>query len=97
MKTDINIEQYFELRKFKIPNYQRGYKWGVPKDGECAVSVLMDSLIRAMSISVKEYYIQGVTVCNEEDAIVLIDGQQRTTTFYLLLKYLKYVKNLVLL
>lgn len=89
MKSDKNIKEYFDLGKFKIPNYQRGYKWGVPKDGECAVSVLIDSLIEIKDDS-PDYYIQGVTICETEDYVVLIDGQQRTTTFYLLLKYLQY-------
>lgn len=89
MEADKNIKDYFDLKKFIIPNYQRGYKWGVPNsDNECAVSILMDSLIRSMNMP--EYYIQGVTVCEKDGAIVLIDGQQRTTTFYLLLKYLNY-------
>lgn len=89
METDKSIKDYFDLKKFEIPNYQRGYKWGVPKDGECAVSVLMDSLIDAKDNST-DYYVQGVTACEEDGAVVLIDGQQRTTTFYLLLKYLDY-------
>lgn len=89
MEADKNIKDYFDLKKFIIPNYQRGYKWGVPNsDKECAVSILMDSLIKSMNMP--EYYIQGVTVCEKDGAIVLIDGQQRTTTFYLLLKYLNY-------
>lgn len=85
------IEEYFKKGNFVIPNYQRGYKWGVPNmDGECAVSILMDNLIDAYLKQVPEYYIQGVTVCKDEKSIILIDGQQRTTTFYLLLKYLNY-------
>jgi uncharacterized protein with ParB-like and HNH nuclease domain len=89
MKSDKNIKEYFDLGKFKIPNYQRGYKWGVPKDNECAVSILMDSLLVIKDNS-SDYYIQGVTVCESDGYTILIDGQQRTTTFYLLLKYLEY-------
>ena len=86
----MNIKEYFENGNFIIPNYQRGYKWGVPnKDKECAVSILMDSLINAYS-KLPEYYVQGVTVYKDKNKVVLIDGQQRTTTFYLLLKYLNY-------
>jgi hypothetical protein len=91
MKTDKSIKEYFDLKNFKIPNYQRGYKWGVPKDGECAVSVLMDCLIDAKD-NPTDYYVQGITACEEDGVIILIDGQQRTTTFYLLLKYLNYDK-----
>ena len=31
MKTKLSIREYFSLdKKFIIPSYQRGYKWGVP-------------------------------------------------------------------
>lgn len=85
----LTIDQYFQKGSYTIPNYQRGYKWGVPNsDGTCAVSVLMDNLISSFRAGLDEYFIQGVTVCEEGETILLIDGQQRTTTFYLLLKYL---------
>ncbi|WP_281226975.1 DUF262 domain-containing protein [Flavobacterium aquiphilum] len=91
MENKLTINEYFEKGNFIIPNYQRGYKWGVPNDdGECAVTILMDNLINAYMDKLPEYYIQGVTVCKDDKSIILIDGQQRTTTFYLLLKYLKY-------
>ena len=81
-ETILSIEQYFSKKQFVIPNYQRGYKWGVPKP-KCAVSVLMDDLIAANWEN--EYFVQGVTVYEENEAVYLIDGQQRTTTFFLLL------------
>ncbi len=37
-----------------------------------------------------DIFIQGITVSEFENDIVLIDGQQRTTLFYLMLKYLGY-------
>jgi hypothetical protein len=87
----MNIKKYFDKGVFVIPNYQRGYKWGVPNlDDECAVSILMDSLINAFECKLPEYYVQGVTAYTNKNEVVLIDGQQRTTTFYLLLKYLKH-------
>jgi len=93
MQNKFTIYEYFEKESFIIPNYQRGYKWGVPNvDGQCAVSILMDSLINAYHNHLPEYYIQGVTVCKDEKSIILIDGQQRTTTFFLLLKYFNYDK-----
>ena len=87
----LTIKHYFKKGTFVIPNYQRGYKWGVPdKNGQDAVSILMDSLITAYKDEAEEYFIQGVTVYEEGKNIVLVDGQQRTTIFYLLLKYLDY-------
>lgn len=96
-KTIINIQKYFSIGTFVVPNYQRGYKWGVEKDGKNAVNVLIDDLINAFKKNKNEYFIQGVTVYEENNKdktqIFLVDGQQRTTTFYLLLKFLK-VDNL---
>ena len=89
----LTISEYFKKGAFVIPNYQRGYKWGVPDiKGNCAVSVLMDNLLEAFRNSVSEYSIQGVTVYEEEESgnVVLVDGQQRTTTLFLLLKYLGF-------
>lgn len=83
----LSIREYFSKnRYFYIPPYQRGYKWGVPlsdNSDECAVSILIEDIKRA--IKQDEYFIQGVTVSEDEENIVLIDGQQRTTTFFLIL------------
>ena len=42
----VTIENYFQKGTFVVPNFQRGYKWGVAKHKD-AVSLLMDSLIQA--------------------------------------------------
>lgn len=84
-----NIKEYFSINKqFVIPNYQRGYKWSVKKgDNLSALEILCDDLIKAPQD--EKYFLQGVTVCEEENKIILIDGQQRTTSLYFLLWYLK--------
>ena len=93
-KSIRNIREYISGKTFVIPNYQRGYKWGVPrkneKDGEntCSVQRLLNNILQAKEKP--EYFIQGVTVAEKDGKIILIDGQQRTTTLYLLLKYLGY-------
>jgi hypothetical protein len=72
-------------KTFVIPNYQRGYKWAVKEKekADTAVEKLMDNLLNADKN--QQYFLQGVTVVEENDKIILIDGQQRTTTLYLLL------------
>jgi hypothetical protein len=81
------IEEYLfqENKTFVIPNYQRGYKWAVkePNHSQTAVEVLLDDLLKANQE--QQYFLQGVTVAEEGNNIILIDGQQRTTTLYLLL------------
>jgi hypothetical protein len=85
-------------RVFKIPAYQRGYKWGVSyQERESAVTILCKDILAAMQNQKAEYFIQGVTVYetivkfnanNNVQNIVLIDGQQRTTTLFILLNLL---------
>lgn len=72
-------------KTFVIPDYQRGYKWAVKEDAKTASAVekLLDNLISANKE--QTYFLQGVTVVEDIDKIILIDGQQRTTTLYLLL------------
>jgi uncharacterized protein with ParB-like and HNH nuclease domain len=72
---------------FRIPNYQRGYKWAVKENGnESAVEELLNNLISAYKDErTKSYFLQGITVNEDGNNIILIDGQQRTTTLYLLL------------
>ena len=83
----LSIREFFSKDKyFYVPTYQRGYKWGVPvseKPEECAVSILLNDIKNA--IDQDEYFIQGVTVAEEDENIILIDGQQRITTFFLIL------------
>lgn len=93
-KTIITLQEYFDKgKKFVVPCYQRGYVWGKSrhaenKDEEDSVSYMLSSLIDGYTHD-KQVFIQGVTVTERADTIELIDGQQRTTFFYLLMLYLK--------
>lgn len=78
-----------------IPYYQRGYIWGKASDKRTtdAVTFMLDTLENPNGENI---FIQGVTVWeNDDDEIFLIDGQQRTTFFYLLLR-LKDIRTLKL-
>lgn len=95
-KTTISLKEYIGLLHkegfFVIPDYQRGYVWGQRKKGEALDSVTY--LIRTIKEAYpgKEVFLQGITVHGSQDSfdICLVDGQQRTTFFYLLLKFLEY-------
>jgi uncharacterized protein with ParB-like and HNH nuclease domain len=76
---------------FVIPEYQRKYSWTVQ---ECDklwqdVETFMDSG-EVNESGKKEPYFFGTVIadCSEPNTISLIDGQQRTTTFILLLRAL---------
>lgn len=79
---------------FVIPNYQRGYKWSVkPKDKDSSLEHLLLDLVEEFVVNPNnDYFLQGVTVTerviNGRKNVVLIDGQQRTTSIYLILWYL---------
>ena len=96
-KSTINLLEYIGLLhnegRFVIPDYQRGYVWGQRKKDEPTDSVTY--LIRTLKdayIKSKDVFLQGITVHRVENSfdIILVDGQQRTTFFYLLLKYLEF-------
>ena len=85
---------YDEHPLFVIPNYQRGYKWSVkPKDKDSSLEhLLLDLVEEFVSNPNNDYFLQGVTVTerviNGRKNVILIDGQQRTTSIYLILWYL---------
>lgn len=97
--TDANegcLGQY-DASIYHIPAYQRGYKWASSKTTD-AIPVLMNDLWEAFKSSKnsnrKEYYMQYITVkkINNENYLEVIDGQQRLTSFSILLS----VVNLLL-
>lgn len=67
---------------FYIPAYQRGYRWEKEH-----IEMLLNDIWENGD---KNYSLQPVVVKKiEEDRYELIDGQQRTTTIYLILNYIK--------
>ena len=92
MNTTIYLKDLLGKNKtFIIPEYQRGYIWGKSRDSsKNSVEYILESLLTSYKNGKVELFLQGLTVTEKEDAIVLIDGQQRTTFLYLLLKYLGY-------
>lgn len=94
-KSIITLKDYLAKgKKFIIPDYQRGYIWGKSKrvnnkEDKDSVTYMLESIHNGFCQYIP-IFIQGVTVCEERDKIIIIDGQQRTTFFYLLLCYLQY-------
>jgi hypothetical protein len=67
--------------KFFVPSYQRGYRWGPDE-----VLRLLDDIAGSGDA---DYYLQPVVVKAHGDEWELVDGQQRLTTLFLILQYLK--------
>jgi len=101
----ITLKQYLEKTdkngRFVIPDYQRGYIWGQAnlrdKKKDDSVNYMLNSLLTGFEGN-KLLFIQGITVLEnpEEKTITLVDGQQRTTFFYLLLKWLNAPQHFVI-
>jgi len=85
-----SITQLFKY-KFFIPAYQRGYRWKVTQ-----VEQLLDD-IRQFSQKDREkgefYCLQPIVVKQKDDEyeVEVIDGQQRLTTIFLIIKYLEEI------
>jgi len=81
---------------YRIPPYQRGYKWG-SENGQ-PVERLFSDLKQAWSSKKKEYLLQAITVKKIRDGdngwlLEVIDGQQRLTTLFILIQVLNFQIN----
>ena len=93
MRNDIQpalqtVKTYFEKSEFYIPTYQRPYAWQVPQCEQLIedINLHMENFDDS---SQDNYFFGAVLIAQEtgeEHEVTLIDGQQRTTTFMLLLK-----------
>ena len=85
----VTIGNYLKLEedtKFIIPAYQRKYAWEIANCDK-----LWSDIIDFIESKSKDLYLFGTIIinCSKDDReLDLIDGQQRTTTFMLLLKAL---------
>lgn len=77
-------------KKFVIPHYQRGYRWG-----ESEVRALLEDIWDFVQATKEKgnraefYCLQPVVLKKDEPQYNVIDGQQRLTTIFLIIKYLK--------
>lgn len=85
----ISLYEYTQ-KNLVVPAYQRGYVWS--KKDKDHVTKLLDDLVTAFNNKQKKF-MQAVTVYEEDDKVNIVDGQQRTITFYLLLAYLNNGNN----
>ena len=75
-----------ENKDFLIPSYQRGYRW----DNKEVKELLED--INEFMLDKKDsgfYCLQPIVVKEDKSKYRIIDGQQRLTTIFLIIKYLK--------
>lgn len=81
----IEIKQ-LENKDFLIPSYQRGYRW----DNKEVKELLEDVNDFMLTKKYNDFYcLQPIVVKEDESKYRTIDGQQRLTTIFLIIKYLK--------
>lgn len=81
---DFTTKGVLEIKgHFFVPDYQRGYRWG-----ENEVRQLLDDIYENGE---EKYYLQPIVVKKRDNDYELIDGQQRLTTLYLILTFLKKI------
>ncbi len=81
---DLTVEKSLKNNFYVVPDYQREYVW----EAEREVAQLLTDVYEAYSASKnKEYFIGTTVVYHAESSNIseLIDGQQRTTTLFLML------------
>ncbi|EJV5919587.1 DUF262 domain-containing protein [Campylobacter lari] len=83
-----NISEVADNNKifFEIPPYQRLYEW----NKEQIQTLLNDIKTKFDENKNKEYFIGNVVVSKKDDKYLLIDGQQRLTTLFLIGFFLSY-------
>ena len=75
-----------EDKNFLIPSYQRGYRW----DNE--VNALLEDIRDFTNCKKSDndfYSLQPIVVKKNENKYIVIDGQQRLTTIFLIIKYIE--------
>lgn len=80
---------------FFVPSYQRGYRWT-----ELEVNALLDDILEFYTKNknnvVEPFYcLQPLVVSKKDNRWILIDGQQRLTTIYLILDFLKPLREIL--
>ena len=87
-----SISSCFKMTHYEVPPFQREYVWETDE-----VDQLLDDLLTAFRAAKDKEYFLGTTVVfkSGQDTLQLIDGQQRMTTFFLILCAIakRYVKE----
>lgn len=85
LKSIKELENY----KFFIPSYQRGYRWVAQKEIRQLLKDIWDFTLSKENTKGNFYCLQPIVVKNNGNKFVVIDGQQRLTTIFLIVKFLR--------
>lgn len=95
---DKSLGELLHNKRFRIDVFQREYKWG-RKQMEDLINDVTGSFLKCFTPEDKlsdydnydSYYMGPVVLCHTNRDISIIDGQQRLTSFSLILIYLHYL------
>ncbi len=98
--TDKTLSEILTGERYRIDSFQREYRWQ-RKHIEALISDLSISFLSSFktgdsiedSISYDCYYMGPVVLCKDKNELSVVDGQQRLTSFSLLIIYLKHLQN----
>ncbi|MCT3690978.1 DUF262 domain-containing protein [Elizabethkingia anophelis] len=102
-KIDAKDKQLAEIlsnQRYRVDSFQREYRWQ-RKHIEALISDLSISFLNSYkdgdtiedSISYDCYYMGPVVLCQDRAELSIVDGQQRLTSFTLLIIFLYHVQN----
>ena len=79
----ILVRDILTIQNLRIPEYQRPYRWE-----EKNVRQLLEDIMASKTSGKKNYRIGSVILYDnpEEETLDIVDGQQRLTTLYLIMK-----------
>ncbi|AYL94250.1 DUF262 domain-containing protein [Mucilaginibacter celer] len=90
-ESNLRLRPVNDLLKdsFIVPDYQRGYRW-TPKEVTALLNDIWSFFTENQNSRKEVYYcLQPLVVIEDDGKWILVDGQQRLTTIYLILTYLK--------
>ena len=93
LEMEVTVQFFIKNKiEFIIPSYQRGYRWG----NQQVIDLLKDleKFIKDNENSIAKYSLQPLVVKKEHNLkkYTVIDGQQRLTTIFILLMFIKEYK-----
>lgn len=99
MSKNLELKSVSELldKKFFIPAYQRGYRWSSRQVEDLLEDIMEFARKKGRTeLTKKEFYcLQPVVVKRENDVYRVIDGQQRLTTLFIILKYCEDARKIL--
>lgn len=94
------LSEVFSDKRYRIDSFQRDYRWQ-HKQIDALISDLYMSFMSNNPIGKKledvesfdSYYMGPIVLCEDKGELSIVDGQQRLTSFTLLMIYLKFLQG----